>query len=479
MSIAATNKQDTDNDQSAPNALNHSDKKTGVCVVVGHSIEAITSAVVLASLGHAVHFYADKDVLTQQLQQYGFEYHLQALWQMYVQQQQILNHPLPDSADKLIQRYEQLNQHNSYDNDKSDNNHERGKIAEQKSVSLYWLFLDSISPVWQEDSWITAFNHSHEQTLPLIMSGIKQLGVVAKLSKQLQRAWVYYVPFVFLKDGDAYSSMLNPSLLLLGEKTPNSSHHLSMLQSLMQHARAFHQADIATIEFARSSIMAMLATRVSFMNEMSRLADSQQVDIQQVSHIMGLDERVGSSYLQAGWGFGGNTLPTELVKLQQSSSEKSLAMPLLQSVIHINEDQKELIFRKFWQYFDGFIDNKTVIVWGGSYKAGSGRTAESAIHPLLALLWSYNIRTLVYSDKAQAELAELYGKQPLLELIANPYQQLKAAQAIFIISWLPENRLNTAKLNEQAIPIFDARNALSREQIESLVGDYIGIGRTK
>ena len=446
----------------APNPFHNTAINTNVCVLVGHSIEAITSAVVLASLGHAVHLYADKDILAQQLQQYGFEHHLQALWQMYDQQQQIVSYVLPKSADELIQRYEVAN-----DND------------EKKSVALYWLFLESISSVWLEDSWITAFNHSHQQALPLIMSGIKQLGAVAALSKRLQRAWVYYLPFVFLKDGDAYSSMLNPSLWLLGEKTPNSSYHLHMLQPLMQHARATHHADIATMEFARSSIMAMLATRVSFMNEMSRLADSHQVDIQQVSHIMGLDERVGSSYLQAGWGFGGNTLPTELLQLQKSSQAQSLAMPLLQSVIHINEDQKELIFRKFWQYFDGFIDNKTVMIWGGSYKAGSGRTAESAIHPLLALLWSYNIRTLVYSDKAQTELAALYKQQPLLELINNPYQQLNEAQAIFIISWLPENRLDIAKLNEQAMPIFDAQNALSRTQIDGLVGDYMGIGRAK
>ena len=459
MSADAIN---TNKHKSAPNPFHNTAINTNVCVLVGHSIEAITSAVVLASLGHAVHLYADKDILAQQLQQYGFEHHLQALWQMYDQQQQIVSYALPKSADELIQRYEVAN-----DSD------------EKKSVTLYWLFLESISSVWLEDSWITAFNHSHQQALPLIMSGIKQLGAVAALSKRLQRAWVYYLPFVFLKDGDAYSSMLNPSLWLLGEKTPNSSYHLHMLQPLMQHARATHHADIATIEFARSSIMAMLATRVSFMNEMSRLADSHQVDIQQVSHIMGLDERVGSSYLQAGWGFGGNTLPTELLQLQKSSQAQSLAMPLLQSVIHINEDQKELIFRKFWQYFDGFIDNKTVMIWGGSYKAGSGRTAESAIHPLLALLWSYNIRTLVYSDKAQTELAALYKQQPLLELINNPYQQLNEAQAIFIISWLPENRLDIAKLNEQAMPIFDAQNALSRTQIDGLVGDYMGIGRAK
>lgn len=446
----------------APKPFSNAAINASVCVLVGHSIEAITSAVVLASLGHVVHLYADKDVLSQQLQQYGFEHHLQALWQMYDQQQQIVSYALPKSADELIQRYEAAS-----DND------------EKKSVALYWLFLDTVSSIWLEDSWITAFNHSHQQALPLIMSGIKPLGTVAALSTRLQRAWVYYLPFVFLKDGDAYSSMLNPSLWLLGEKTPNSSHHLNLLQPLMQHARATYHADIATIEFGRSSIMAMLATRVSFMNEMSRLADSHQVDIQQVSHIMGLDERVGSSYLQAGWGFGGNTLPTELVQLQQSSQAQSLAMPLLQSVIHINEDQKELIFRKFWQYFDGFIDNKTVMIWGGSYKAGSGRTAESAIHPLLALLWSYNIRTLVYSDKAQTELAALYEQQPLLELIDDPYQQLNAAQAIFIISWLPENRLDITRLNQQAMPIFDAQNALSRTQIDALVGDYMGIGRAK
>ena len=450
-----------------------------VCVLIGHSIEAITSAVVLASLGQRVHLYADIELLTQQIQQYGFEHHLQALWQMYEQQQVIISTALPASADTLIQYYETTNFSDSRHINESNESNEISKVDDQSTVALYWLFLDSIKPVWAEASWITAFNHSHQQSLPVIISGIEKLGVVSALAQRLQRAWVYYVPFVFLQDGDAYSSMLNPSLWLLGEKTANSSQHLEVLKPLMQHARAAHHADIATIEFARSSIMAMLATRVSFMNEMSRLADSQQVDIKQVSRIMGLDARVGSSYLQAGWGFGGNTLPTELSKLQQSSQMHSLNMPLLQSVMHINEDQKELIFRKFWQYFDGFIDNKTVIIWGGSYKSGSGRTAGSAIHPLLALLWSYNIRTLVYSDKAQDELAMLYHQQSLLQLINNPYQQLSAAQAIFIVSWSSQDQLDIAKLNQHAMPVFDAQNALTRLQIDNLVGDYMGIGRSK
>ena len=464
---------DNNTNQTTPSPLSYSANTITVCVLIGHSIEAITSAVVLASLGQQVHLYADQEILTQQLTQYSFEHHLQALWQMYTQQKCIISYTLPDSADKLIQLYEVAAHINT------DAIDERQQTNQPTEVTLYWLFLDSIDSVWEENNWLSAFNHSQQQAQPVIMSGIKRLGNVAALSKRLQRAWVYYLPFIFLKDGDAYSSMLNPSLWLLGEKTPNSRHHLSMLQPLMQHAHATHYADIATIEFARSSIMAMLATRVSFMNEMSRLADSQQVDIQQVSHIMGLDERVGSSYLQAGWGFGGNTLPTELLKLQQSSAEQSLTMPLLQAVMHINEDQKELIFRKFWQYFDGFIDNKTVMIWGGSYKAGSGRTAGSAIHPLLALLWSYNIRTLVYSDKAQTELAALYDQQPLLQLIDNPYQSINKAQAVFIISWSAEDGLDVSALNQQAMPIFDAQNILTRAQIDSLIGDYMGIGRAR
>ena len=194
---------------------------------------------------------------------------------------------------------------------------------------------------------------------------------------------------------------------------------------------------------------------------------------------MGLDERVGSSYLTAGWGFGGNTLPLELEALQQSSADCQIAMPLLDAVGHINDDQKELIFRKFWQYFDGFIDNKTVMIWGASYKADSGRPASSAIHPLLALLWSYNIKTRVYSDKAKGELLTRYAGEPLLEIIDSPYEGIKGAQAMFLLSASHQEPIDIAQINQVGLPVFDAQNILSRSQIEALVGDYRGLGRSK
>ena len=429
------------------------------CVLIGHGIEAITSAVVLASLGHSVHLYADEAALARQVQQYNFEHHLQALWQMYVAQGQILCKMIPTEPTQILAVYESK--------------------ADQASTvpALYWLFLENIAPLWQHTTWIAAFNRSNQPQCPLVLSGIQPIGSVAEHAKALQRAWVYYVPFVFLQDGEVFASMLTPALWLLGEKTPNSQHQLTPLAPLMQHARAHHTADIATTEFARSSIMTMLATRVSFMNEMSRLADGLGVDIDKVGRIMGLDTRVGSSYLQAGWGFGGHTLPTELRTMQHFASHHGIDTPLLCATDHINTDQKELIFRKFWQYFDGFIEHKTVLIWGGSYKAGSGRTAGSAIHALLHLLWSYDIKTLVYADKARTELAAQYAEQPLLTLIDSPYETLEV-QALFIINAVSEP-INIDRLNASVIPIFDAQNILSPVQVTQLTGDYIGIGRKK
>ncbi len=447
--------------QLAPNAIaTASDSK--VCIIIGHSIDAITTAVVLASLNQRVHLFAKLSELHKTLGQYSFEHHLQALWQLYSSQNQLECFELPNEATAVIDRYQLAN-----------------SAVQGQSVELYWLFLNSIQPHWSDDTWITAFNHSQQQSSPIILSGTAKIGQVSAFAEKLLRAWVFYVPFVFLQDGAAFSSMLTPMLWLLGEKTPNSSGRLNVLRPLMQQAKAYHHADIATIEFARSSIMAMLATRVSFMNEMSRFADVNGVDIQKVSQIMGLDDRVGSSYLTAGWGFGGNALPLELEALQQSSADCQIAMPLIESVIHINDDQKELIFRKFWQYFDGFIDNKTVMIWGASYKADSGRTANSAIHPLLALLWSYNIKTRVYTDKAKGELLARYPNEPLLEIIDSPYDGIQGAQAMFLLSVSHQEPMDIAQLNQSGLPVFDAQNVLTGAQIDNLVGEYIGLGRSK
>lgn len=444
-----------------------------VCVIVGHSIDAVTTATVLASLAQTVHLYADEEALQETLSTYKFEYQLQALWQLYQSEQQIVVYPVPADANDLLTL-------TSAANDVEDN----GK-PNQTQAALYWLFYPELPASWRQqlgtqDLWISKLNESALSTqVPLVLSGIEALGTFATLAAQCQRAWVYYVPFVFLQDGHSYASMLSPTLWLMGEKTADSSHKLAILQPLIAQAKQTFITDIATTEFARSAIMNMLATRVSFMNEWTRLADHQGVDITEVATIMGLDERIGKSYLKAGWGFGGQTLPAEITALQQTLGDASKENRLMHAVDQINDDQKELIFRKFWQYFDGKIEGKTVSIWGASYKEGSGRTSSSAIHPLLNLLWSYGITTQVYASEAEAELASLYPEQPLLQFIAQPAADLQQAQALFILVWSVYQQVPISAINEVALPIFDAQNALSKLQIAALSGDYVGIGRGK
>lgn len=428
------------------------------CVIVGHSIDAITTATVMVSLGNKVSLYANQEQLDHTLTNYKFEYQQQALWQLYLNQQNIVIQPIPEQA---------------------------AEVFTQQAAGLYWLFHSDLPETWrQEDdskpAWVTDLNESQvpSQT-PIILSGISTLGVFADIADYCQRPWVYYVPFVFLQDGSAYLSMLSPKLWLMGEKTADSIDKVAVLQPLIAQAQRSYISDIATIEFSRSAIMSMLATRVSFMNEWSRLADHQGVDIQEVADIMGLDTRIGSSYLKAGWGFGGTTLPAELEALQQTLTHTQVDHRLMQAVDLINNDQKELIFRKFWQYFDGAIENKQVSIWGASYKSGSGRTSEAAIHPLLTLLWSYNITTQVYALEAESELAGLYPDQPLLQFIEAPTEKLADCDALFVLSWPETKRLPISALNEVVVPVFDAQNAFTKDQIQSLTGDYQGIGRSK
>lgn len=406
------------------------------CVLMGQSIDCLTTAVVLASLGNSVHLYSDD--MDTVLAQYAFEHELVALYRLYVANGVIVPCAWQD-----------------FD-------------ADAKSL-LLWVFVNDAVDGDTGTLW-HKLNQSTHQDTPVILSGADKLGCFNDWANQLKRPFVFYVPFVFLVDGQAFTSMLNPSLWLVGEKTRHSIQQLSPLSPIGQAAHAAYVHDIATIEFARASIMAMLATRVSLINEMSHLADKMGIDINSISQAMGLDVRIGGSYLQAGTGFAGRTLPSEMMHLIHSFEQADSPSLVLSAVKAVNDDQKELLFRKFWCHFDGFIDHKTVMIWGGSYKSGSGRTDNAPIHPLLQLLWSYGIKTVVAADVAKDELFGRYGDQPLFALADDAYQ-LAGVHAIFMLNRIGAGVVDVHRLNHHCLPIFDA-NTLSSAELSQLNGSY-------
>lgn len=415
--------------------------------IIGANHEAINAGILLASLNKKVHLLSVKHAIDEVLFHYHFDRQINALWSLYVNENKIIHHH-KNSLDDVFD------------------------FIKQSQGALIWLFIDDMA-----DDELALFvktqDNPHSQ---IILSGMDDIGKIQQIADDMVSKWVYYLPFIFMKDGANFSSFYQSDLVLIGEKTTNSVIKCEIISFIKSQAKKCQIDDIKTIEFARSAIMAMLATRLSFINEMTRLADKKNVNIKHIEKIMGSDGRIGSAYLGAGWGFGGRTLPNELALLKNQFDSQHVKADVLTAVIDVNADQKELIFRKFWRYFNGFIENKTVMIWGAGYRIGAGLSTNSAIHPLLTLLWSYEIKTVVYANNTTIELQQLYGNEPLFSITNQPYA-LNHTDSLFIINWSELTPPDVHELNKHNIPIFDAKNILSDDEIKILTSDYIGIGR--
>lgn len=417
--------------------------------IIGGSNEALNTAIVMASLDRKVTVICSQKQIQDTLQHYCFERQMVSLWHLYTKEQKI-----------------QINEEVSAT---------LGQIKNDETFlsATFWLFLDTLD-INDRQPILGAINHPNCKT---VLSGVCDIGAANNMAAALATPYVFYLPFIFIKDGMNFSSLLQPEFVVLGEKTPNSYLECDAVSFFVNQSQQNHVTDIKTAEFSRNTIMTMLATRLSLMNELSRLADQLNVDITQVENIVGKDPRIGKDYLSAGWGFGGKTLPNELLRLTHTFQQCNIKSSLIQKVMAINEDQKELIFRKFWRHFDGFIEHKTVVIWGAGYRSGTGRTTNSAIHPLLKLLWSYQIKTLIFATNTAFELQEHYSGEPLFELIQDSYQYLPQADALFIINVSAHYSLDVNLLNQANVPIFDAKNFVNNENKIRLTTAYYGIGR--
>lgn len=408
-------------------------------VMVGLNHQTINACIFLASLDWQITLLASDMAVDELLANYRFDKQVLMLWQWYCHEGNI----------RLS-----------------------GEALHQTNADYYWLFLDNLD--------IDELDKMHASpTSQFILTGVGAIGSIFNVALRLKSAWVYYLPFIFMKEGANFNSFFHIDLLLIGEKTRHSANKSLILAYFIHHSQKQHLSDIKTVEFARVAITGMLATRLSYINELARLADAEGVDIHTIEAMMGADRRIGQDYLKAGWGFGGQSLPSELGHLMRAFNDNRLDVALVQAVQDINSDQKELIFRKFWQYFNGFIDGKTVMIWGAGYRAGAGLSTNSAVHPLLALLWSYGITTKVYAVFTKEELARRYSdeiKDGKMVLVDDPYA-LGGCDGLFIINWHSQEAPNWHRLNEFGLPIFDGKNLLNDETVANLAGFYTGIGR--
>ncbi len=294
---------------------------------------------------------------------------------------------------------------------------------------------------------------------------------------------VAYIP-EFIREGSALQDFRNPHTLTIGCE---SNTLLILIKELYKPFIKSHTSlqlmTIKEAEFARFAVSAMLATRVSFMNELANITEILDIDIDVIKQALGSDPRIGEQYLNSGTGFGGRQLAKDLLQITGIENTRPDNIGLLNRVMGINERQKDSLFRKVWRFFDGDIRDRTFTIWGGAFKPNSSRIDNA---PILKLMESFSYQGAIlniYDPGCSEELTRYIEANNLTTHVGicdNPYSALEGSDALLIVTeWreflMPD--FKKIKLRLSAPLIFDGRNIYEPERMKERGYRYFAIGR--
>lgn len=292
--------------------------------------------------------------------------------------------------------------------------------------------------------------------------------------------YLVYIPD-FIQEGTALSGAFKPNNLILGcEDKKAQKLVFELFRPFKLEVDHFLLMTLREAEFTKLAVSGMLATRISFMNDLANVADSIGVDIEKVRIGVGSDPRIGHGYLNPGCGFGGESFSEGVMSLAQTVSGVGIKSKLLEQVLQINEDQKEVLFRKLWQYFNCDLQQKTVAIWGAAYKPNTNKIDNAPSLKLLEALWAQGVTVKLYDPKALVKIQQRYGNHPQLILCEEAYQATVNADALLILTeWKEFFSPNFFKIkqNMRHLLIVDGRNIYDPLVIKSKGFDYIGVGR--
>jgi UDPglucose 6-dehydrogenase len=285
----------------------------------------------------------------------------------------------------------------------------------------------------------------------------------------------------FLKEGDAVKDCMRPDRIVVGASNPRALEQLRALYApFNRNHERFVQMDLRSAELTKYAANAMLATKISFMNEMANIAEHVGADIEMVRHGIGSDPRIGYSFIYPGAGYGGSCFPKDVQALERTSRQHGYEARVLAAVEAVNRDQKRVLFERMREHFDGALRGRTIALWGLAFKPNTDDMREASSRTLLAQLWEAGARVRAFDPEAMAEARRLYGERPDLVLCEDLHATLEGADALAVMTewkafWSPD----FARLRE-AMPdpvIFDGRNIYDPAVVEAAGIAYYGIGR--
>ena len=291
--------------------------------------------------------------------------------------------------------------------------------------------------------------------------------------------WVYLPDII--QEGNALSSVMHTNQLVVGCSNESSKIKIrELLRPLFPRFQQYMFMPVLDAEFAKLSISGMLATRISYINDLAVVAEKLGVDIENVRQGMAADTRIGASYLYPGTGFGGENFSYDILTLANTVAGTGAKSQLLAQVWEINDQQKEILFRKLWNYFHGDLAGKVVAIWGASFKENTSSIQQSPIHTMLASLWAQGVVVRLHDPQALQEVEKVYGHRDNLIYCTDQYEAIQGADALCLLTaWKQYSSPSYVDLlRSMRHPLLlDGRNLYDPKYVKSQGLAYMGVGR--
>ncbi|MEO9524722.1 UDP-glucose dehydrogenase family protein [Marinobacter alexandrii] len=285
----------------------------------------------------------------------------------------------------------------------------------------------------------------------------------------------------FLKEGAAINDFMKPDRIVVGT---DSDKAVEMLREVYYPFNRSHDRmifmDVRSAELTKYAANAMLATKISFMNEVANLAERLGADIEAVRQGIGSDPRIGYHFIYPGCGYGGSCFPKDVQALARTARDCDYESRLLNAVEAVNYAQKHVLFDKVSHYFQGDLKGKVVAVWGLAFKPNTDDMREASSRTLMENLWKAGAVVQAFDPEAMEETQRIYGDHDGLTLCGTKEQALKGADVLVICTeWKefrsPDFEAIAATLREPAV--FDGRNLYEPEMLHRYGLIYYAIGR--
>lgn len=282
----------------------------------------------------------------------------------------------------------------------------------------------------------------------------------------------------FLKEGAAIKDFMTPDRVVVGTTSQRARRLMSRLyKPFMLMGERIIFTDVRSAEMIKYAANSMLATRISFMNEIANLCERVGADVNMVRKGIGSDSRIGKKFLYPGCGFGGSCFPKDLRALIRTAEESGCQMSILEAVQQVNERQKGILFEKFMRHFDGRVEGRTVALWGLAFKPETDDVREAPSMVIIERLLKAGCRVKVYDPVAMASSREVLGDR--VEYGCDKYDAAQGADALMIVTEWKEFRMPSYSVLRSIMrepTIFDGRNIYDSEEAAEQGFTYYKIG---